>query len=60
MNFQHFLEIGERLKLEGHDLLSFVVKEMDKIRVREEAVAVRGERALERIALKETADRKLV
>ena len=52
MEFQHFLEIGERLKLEGRDLLSFVEKEIDKIRVREEAVAAREERALERIALK--------
>ena len=58
MDFQHFLEIGERLKLEGRDSLSFVEKEMDKIRVREEAVAAREESALERIALKETADRK--
>ena len=58
MDFQHFLEIGERLKLEARDLLSFVEKEMDKIRVREEAVAAREETALERIAFKETADRQ--
>ena len=53
MDFQHFIEIGERLKLEGPQLHAFVEKELDKIRIKEEAAAAREDRAAERFALKE-------
>ena len=53
MDFQHFIEIGERLKLEGLQLHAFVEKELDKIRIKEEAAAAREDRVAEGVALKE-------
>ena len=53
MDFQHFIDVGERLNLEGPQLHAFVEKELDKIRIKEEAAAAREDRAAERTALKE-------
>ena len=33
MNFQQFVDIGDKLKLEGTDLLSLVERELEKLRV---------------------------
>ena len=52
MDLQQFMDIGEKLKLEGKELLSFVERELEKLRVKEEAIAVRKERAAERQARK--------
>ena len=57
MDFQHFIDIGERLNLEGPQLHAFVEKELDKIRIKEEAAAAREDRAAERTALKEENER---
>ena len=58
MDFQHLIEIGERLKLEGPQVHAFVEKELDKMRIKEEAAAAREDRAAERLALKEAAERE--
>ena len=57
MDFQHFIEIGERVKLEGPQLHAFVEKELDKMRIKEEAAAAREDRAAERVVLKEENER---
>ena len=57
MDFQHFIEIGERVKLEGPQLHAFVEKELDKMIIKEEAAAAREDRAAERVVLKEENER---
>ena len=58
MDFQQFMDIGEKLKLEGKELLSFVERELEKLRLKEEAIAAREERAAERQAAKDAAEAK--
>ena len=56
MNFQQFMDIGEKLKLEGKGLLSFVEGELEKLRLKDEAIAAREERAVERQVVKDAAE----
>ena len=56
MDFQQFMDIGEKLKLEGKELLSFVERELEKLRLKEEAIAAREERAAERQVVKDAAE----
>ena len=58
MDFQQFMDIAEKLKLEAKELLSFVEKELGKLRVKEEAIAARDERAAERQVAKDAAERQ--
>ena len=58
MDFQQFMDIGEKLKLEGKELLSFVERDLEKLRVKEEAIAAREERAAERQVAKDAAERQ--
>ena len=50
------MDIGEKLKLEGKELLSFVERELEKLRFKEEAIAAREERAAERKVVKDAAE----
>ena len=59
MDFQQFMDIGEKLKLEGKELLGFVERELYKLRLREEAIAAREERAAERQVAKDAAERQV-
>ena len=56
MDFQQFMDIGEKLKLEGKGLLSFVEGELEKLRLKDEAIAAREERAVERQVVKDAAE----
>ena len=56
MDFQQFMDIGEKLKLEGKGLLSFVEGEIEKLRLKDEAIAAREERAVERQVVKDAAE----
>ena len=56
MDFQQFMDIGEKLKLEGTGLLSFVEGELEKLRLKDEAIAAREERAVERQVVKDAAE----
>ena len=58
MDFQQFMDIGEKLKLEGKELLSFVERELEKLRLKEEAIAAREEREAERHIAKDAAERQ--
>ena len=58
MDFQQFMDIGEKLKLEGKELLSFVEGELEKLRLKDEAIAAREERAAERQFAKDAAERQ--
>ena len=53
------MDIGEKLKLEGKGLLSFVEGELEKLRLKDEAIAAREERAAERQFAKDTAERSM-
>ena len=59
MDFQQFMDTGEKLKLEGKELLSFVERELEKLRLKEEAIAAREERAAERQVAKDAAERQV-
>ena len=59
MDFHQFMDIGEKLKLEGKELLSFVERELEKLRLKEEAIAAREERAAERQVAKDAAERQV-
>lgn len=59
MDFKQLIEIGDKLKLEGTELLKFVRHEQEQQRAKEEAAIQHKERELERMSAKEEMESKM-